>query len=111
MNYLNQFLEFLGIHANLSEDSSPILLLLSCIFILSVIAMLSFINILIYLGVLYITEHKLFLDKISKYSLLTKLLSIYRKTRMSFLIFEILLLLTNLSSVIWLCYRVIITIS
>ena len=109
---MDKFFELLtGLGINVTPDSSPIVLLLSSVLVLSLIAFLSFINIGIYLISLHITNHKLFLDKISKWDILLKLLNIYRKTRIGFIMFEIILFFVSQGSVIWLCYRVIIGIT
>lgn len=101
MNVFFQFLQTLGI--NVSADSDPHLLFICSLFVLAILSMVSFINMLIYCVVLYIKEHKLFLEKISKYKLLSKLVPFYRKTRISFLFLEILKFLGCLSSIIVLC--------
>ena len=103
MNFFFQFLQTLGINVNANSD--PHLLFICSLFVLAILSMVSFINMLIYCVVLYITEHKLFLEKISKYKLLSKLVPYYRKTRISFLILELLIFLGCLSSIIVLCYK------
>ena len=103
MNIFFQFLEMLGVSASL--ETNPYVLFICCILVLSVFCMASFINILIYCVVLYITEHKLFLDKIAKYKLINKIIPIYRKKSLTFLIIEVFLFLFCLSCIILLCLQ------
>ena len=105
MNFLDQILHFIGISVDINESSSPIVLLAYSILGLNTIGLLCFVNIILYISVIYITEHKLFIDKISKYTVLFKLLNIYRKTRFGFLLFEVILFLFSIGFVIWLCLR------
>lgn len=72
MDYFNIILNIVGI--TLTQESSDIVRLLSCILVLSVIAFLSFLNIAIYLIALYITKHPLFLDQISQWKFLVRIL-------------------------------------
>ncbi|SRR6266436_7526029 len=90
MNNFINLLNSLGI--SVSVDSSPILLFLYVILFFSILGLLSVINIGIYLGVLYLSNNKLFLDKISKWTLLLTL-NIYKKTRIYFIISEVCLFL------------------
>jgi hypothetical protein len=103
MNNFINLLTLLGIPV--SVDSSPILLFLYLILFFSILALLSVINIGIYLGVLYLSNNKLFLDKISKWNLLLTLLNIYKKTRIYFIISEVLLFLFCQCSIIWFCLK------
>ena len=68
MQNITDFLRILGINITINESSSPIVLFACVILVLSVIALLCFINIVLYFTILYITEHKIFTDKINKYT-------------------------------------------
>lgn len=107
MNILMDFLKLFGINVNINENTSPFLILLCCILVLNIIGLLCFINFLLYFVVIYITEHKILLDKISDKPYLLKVLNIYKKMRFSYLIFDISLFFISIGSVIWLCSRII----
>jgi hypothetical protein len=109
MNQLINFLNSIGIHVNISESSSPVLLFAFSILVLSLIVLSCILNIILYLCVIYISENnQVILDIISKYKLLLKIFNIYKKTRMFYLVIEFILLLFSLGSIIWLCFRVLI---
>lgn len=103
MEYLSSF----GIHVNISESSDPIVLVCISILILSIIALISFMQIFLSLGVLYISEHKYIQGKISKYRILDKIMSFYKKTRLGYIFFEVCLFLVCIFSIIWLCLKII----
>lgn len=103
MNNFINLLNSLGI--SISLDSSPILLFLYVILFFAILGLLSIINIGIYLGVLYLSKNKLFLDKISKWTLLLTLLNIYKKTRIYFIISEVFLFLFCQCTIIWFCLK------
>jgi hypothetical protein len=103
MNNFVNLLNSLGIPV--SVDSSPILLFLYLILCFSILALLSVINIGVYLGVLYLSNNKLFLDKISKWTLLLTVLNLYKKTRIYFIISEVFLFLFCQCSIIWFCLK------
>lgn len=107
MKELIDLLKLLGVHVNISESSSPILLFACSILVLSIIALFCFINILLYFTILHITDNKLLLDKLSRYIILVKIINLYRQTRIAYLLFEVILFLVSLGSVIWLCSRVV----
>ena len=110
MENLINFLHYLGINVEINNSTSPIVLLACCILVLNTIGLLCFVNIMIYISILYITEHKIFLDKISKYILLVKIVNLYRKTRIAFIIFEVVLFFFSIGMVIWFCIRIIINV-
>lgn len=107
MNNFINLLNSLGIHlpVNGSSLSQPILLFLYLILFFSILALLSIINISIYLGVLYLSNNKLFLDKISKWTLLLTLLNIYKNTSQFVIISEVCLFLFCQGSIIWFCLK------
>lgn len=107
MNIFTEFLHSLGVNITIDGNSSPVVLFACVILVLSVIALLCFINIVLYFAVLYITEHKVFIDKINKYKYIEKLVLVYKKTRISYLVFEIILYFVCSCSIIWFCIRVI----
>lgn len=103
-----QFIEFLhSLGFNVSESSSPILLFAFLVCILSIISLLSFINILIYFGILYLSDNKVLLGKLSKWPYLLKIMFIYKQTRLGFLISELFLFLASQCTIIYLCSRLI----
>ena len=107
MQNITDFLRLLGINITINDSTSPIVLFACVILVLSIIALLCFINIVIYFTVLYLTEHKIFIDKISEYKYILKIINIYRKTRLPYLLFEIILYLICSCSIIWFCIRII----
>lgn len=106
-----QFLSSWGIHVNLNGSSDPMLVLFCCILALSIVSLISFIQVLFYFLVLYITDHKYIIDKISKYIVLVKIMNIYKQTRIVYIIFEVLIFLLCILFIIWLCVRVIYSLS
>nr|YP_010697859.1 hypothetical protein P1Q01_mgp06 [Phellinidium ferrugineofuscum]WCF76820.1 hypothetical protein [Phellinidium ferrugineofuscum] len=101
------FLKYLGIHVNVNEFSSPILLFACSILIMSILALIIFIQIILYFAIKHITDDKVLLDKISKYTLLFKIFNMYRQTSIFFILFEVLLFLYSMGIIIWLCFSVI----
>ena len=102
MDKVFELLNFLGI--NINTDSEPLVLFISVILFLSLLSVLSILNIGIYLGALYITNQNWFLKKISKRAFLVKILSLYQKTRISFIMLELFIVIYSQGSVIWLCW-------
>lgn len=90
---------------NVSSNSSPLILFLIVIIGFALLGMLSVLNIGIYLAVLYLSNNKLFLDKISEWTILNRILNIYKKTRIVFIQFEILMFLFCQCSIIWFCLK------
>lgn len=93
-----QLLSFIGITVN--EQSSPIVLFCSVNLVLSIISLLCVLNIVLYLLVIYISEKDKLLNLISNYYFLKKIFIIYKKTRQAYLIFEFIILLITISSII-----------
>jgi len=108
MNNFINLLNSLGISVSL--DSSPILLFLYVIICFAIFGLLSVINIGIYLGFIYLSNNKL-LDKLPKWTFLRKLLNIYKKTSIYFIISELCLFLFCQCSIIWFCLKFIYGIS
>lgn len=109
MRMLSDFLNLFGFNVNLSESTSPIIMFLCCIVVLNIVGLLCFVNALLYFTVIYIIDHKIFIDKISNKPYLLKIVNLYRKMRFSFLLFDILLFFISIGSVIWLCSRIILS--
>jgi len=106
MNELINLLKNIGIHINISESSSPIMLFAFSILVLSLISLFCVLNIILYLCVIYISDSQELLDKISKNILLLKIFYFYKNTRIFYLVIEFIFLLFILGSIIWLCIRV-----
>lgn len=106
MKTVMEFLSSFGIHINISESSEPIVLVCASILILSIIAMLSFIKIFMSFAVFYISDNKYFMDKISKYKILLKIMGYYKKTRIGYIFFDVCLFLVCMFSIIWLCIKI-----
>ena len=107
LEILQNFFKLLGLNVELNDSTSPLLLFACVVFVLSFIALLCFINILFYFTVFYITEHKIFLDKISKYTFLLKIVNWYKKMRLAYVIFDILLFLVNMIGLLWFSFKLI----
>ena len=105
---MSNFLEFLnsiGIHVN--ENSAPILLFACSIWILAIVSMLCFINIMFYFSILYILDNEKVLIKLSQWPFLIKIINFYKSIRTGFIVFELILFIISLGSIIWLCSRII----
>ena len=96
MSEIIKYLSSWGVHVNISESSDPMLLLCCSILVLAIVSLISFIQVLFYFCVLYITDHKYIVDKISKYSWLVQIMSLYKKMRISYILFEVLLFLISI---------------
>ncbi|BCG68828.1 hypothetical protein (mitochondrion) [Collybia sordida] len=106
MKDVMEFLNNLGIHVNISESSDPIVLFSCSVLVLSIIALFSFMQIYLYILILYISDNKYVIDRISKYSILVKIMDLYKKTRIGYIFFELCLFLVCMCSIIWLCIRI-----
>ena len=107
LNFLKEFLLSYGINLNVDDSTSPVVLFALSVLILSVVSMWCFITIVLYLGFLYLMENKLLLEKVSKYSIIVKFISLYKKTRLIYLFVEIALFLISLGSIILLSGRIV----
>ena len=107
LNYLKELLALYGVYLNIDESSSPVILFALSILILSFVAMWCFITIVLYLGFLYLMENKVLLEKASKYNIIVKILNVYKKTRLFYLVIEIALFLISLGSIILLSGRIV----
>lgn len=102
MKNLFEWLNTFGIYVD--ESAPPIVLLALYYLILSVFILLNVINI-IYLLSLYIVTHEKFLSKIPvKYIYIHKFILFYKKIRISFIIYETILLLICLIIMISISY-------
>ena len=106
LNYLKELLAHYGVYLNIDESSSPVILFALSILILSFVAMWCFITIVLYLGFLYLMENKVLLEA-SKYNIIVKILNVYKKTRLFYLVIEIALFLISLGSIILLSGRIV----
>lgn len=91
---------------NLNESSSAIVNLCLANLIFSTVSLLCVLNILLYLVVLYVSDRLDLISLISKYRILSKLFDFYRKTRISYLVFEFIFLLAAIGFTINLNYSV-----
>lgn len=107
MTDLIRVLDSFGIHVDLSTPQSPLFLFAVSILVFSVIGLVCFIQILIYLVVIYVSDHPILLDKISKYPILVRIFKLYKTTRIAYLLLESGFLLFSLGSIIKLCLKVI----
>jgi hypothetical protein len=110
MNFQAIINYFKSFGLNVSESTDPLLLLLCILVILSVIALLCVLNILLYGVIVYMFADKARLERFTKNlpPFLMYILNIYKKTRLVYIFYEVLLLLVCLLSIIWLGGRVII---
>jgi hypothetical protein len=100
-------LEYLKNLLNLMQDESiPVIGKLAVgNFILCVLLLLSFINVLIYFLVLITFDNILVQNLMNKYSIIKRILILYKNTRIYFLIFEILFFISINLFILWNCYR------
>jgi hypothetical protein len=103
MNNFINILNSLGISVSL--HSSPILLFLYLIVFFAILGLLSIINVIVYLGVLYLGNSRLFLNKLKKWPFLLKLFNIYKRTSIYFIISELCFFLFCQCSIIWFCLK------
>lgn len=103
MKNLFEWLNTFGIYVD--ESAPPIVLLALYYLILSVFILLNVINIIMYLLSIYIVSHEKFLSKIPvKYIYIHKFILFYKKIRISFIIYETILLLICLIIMISISY-------
>jgi len=82
---------YIGI--NIKPDSPPLLLFACSIFMLAVLCLISFITIILYIVVIYISEHKILLNKISDKPILLKFVNYYRNIRIIYFGLEVVFFL------------------
>jgi len=87
LSILVEFLNSLGFNLSVNEESSPIILFSLSILVLSLIALFCILNIMLYLCILYVSDNKVLVDKLSQYSLGLSLLNLYKQTRLVYLVF------------------------
>ena len=61
------------------------------LFILIIISTLCFLNIIFYVFVLYTIETKFMQEQMERWKLLKRIMNIYKKTNIAFIVFEVLL--------------------
>ena len=103
MTYFFDFINSFGFNINLG--SSPLVLFLSSILVLSIVSLLCILNIIIYFIILKVFESQSNIDWITARvpSYVMYLINIYRKTRIYYIIVEVLFLLFCNGSIIYLC--------
>lgn len=99
-NNINDFLNFIGLNVNINDTALPpiVFLAIGCL-IFNCIILFSVINISIYLLSLYIVNNNKIFDKISNSVLrayMTKLVKFYNRTRVSFIILELIFLFSSI---------------
>lgn len=107
MKQFFEFLEYLGIHVN--ESSSPILLFACVILVLSSVALLCLVNIVFYYITMFILDNKKLIDIIRRKMppFVIKILHLYKKTRIVYVITEFIFLFICIGSIAWLCFRIV----
>ena len=105
--FLLEFLKNLGI--NLSDtDNVPFEVFFSTnILILCTVSMFCVINIIIYLLVIKSIDTEYIQSKIINYSIVRKILNLYKKTSMTFIVIEFSFILYIHCFIIHSCYRII----
>ena len=105
--FLLEFLKNLGI--NLSDtDNVPFEVFFSTnILILCTVSMFCVINIIIYLLVIKSIDTEYIQSKIINYSIVRKILNLYKKTSMTFIVIEFSFILYIHCLIIHSCYRII----
>ena len=105
MEYLKVMLNYIGIE--LTDTTEPIVVFCIGLLTLSVVALLAFINIGIYLLTIHIANNKTLLEYIADWKILLKMIDIYKKTRIAFIIIEIGFFMFCQLTIISLCLKVI----
>ena len=90
MKTLMDFLQLFGINVNITESSSPIYLLACCIFVLNIVGLFCFINVTGYFISIYLINKYNVEERYPKYQ---KLIRYFEKSRILFVITEIILCL------------------
>ena len=85
-----KLLNYMGI--SVTNNTSPFVWLLCLILLFSEIGVVCLSNIIIYLLILLISENKNLLSKLENRPYLLRILNIYRKTRIAFIITEFIFL-------------------
>lgn len=103
---MKNLLEFINAFGIPVDESTPIIILFAAYyFILSMGVLLNVLNICIYLLSLYILSNEKVLSMISsKYVFIHKIILFYKKTRIGFIVFEVILLLFCLFLMIGISY-------
>nr|YP_009690437.1 hypothetical protein Schpa_000062 [Schizopora paradoxa]QEG57217.1 hypothetical protein Schpa_000062 [Schizopora paradoxa] len=101
--FLDQMKQFIVL---INSDHIPMINQLALYnFILCSFLLLSFINILIYFMVITFFNNDKFVNKIKEYKLLNKIFTLYKNTRIYFLIYEIIFFLFVNVFILWQSYR------
>ena len=103
MKNLFEFINLFGIHV---DESTPYIVVFAAYYlILSLGVLLTVLNISMYLLSIYIVSNERLLSKIpSNYVIIQKLIVFYKKTRIGFLIFEVIFLFLLLLLMIGISY-------
>ena len=101
--------ELLNSHGLYLDESASSMVLISFYFlILSVFMLVNIINIIIYLLSIYIVSHEKFLSKIPEnYRFIHKTINYYKNIRIWFIIFEVVILLVCLITMISVTYGIV----
>jgi hypothetical protein len=91
----------------LTPDSPPVLIYSCVIFVLAILCLLSFVNIMIYFTSLYVLNHEKLISRLPNWPILFKLLKLSNSFRISLIIFEIVLFLVCISTIIYGSWQVI----
>ena len=104
MSIIFYIMNYLGINLNV-ESADPFVSLLSMLCFLSLIGLLSIINISIYLMVIYFSNNEKIIKILSRWKYVFFIFNIYKKTRVFFIVSEILIFLISQLTVIYICVK------
>ncbi len=108
MQNIIDFLNSLGFN----ENTNPIVLIALGYLIFTCIILISVVNISIYLVSLYIVNNNKLIDKISsKFPYVIKIVNLYNRTRISFIILELVILLGSIGYMLYTSIRIIVNLS
>ena len=100
------YLNLLGIHVPVDNNSPMIVQFALILLLFGSISYLCIINISIYLIVLYVCENKKVLEFVSKKAYRLKIFNYYKFTSKFFLVVEFLFLFVNLGLINYFCFRI-----
>ena len=110
MDFIYQFLSYLGINPNLGTSEMNHFVQFLCIIIfLSIFIVISLLNVLFYFLIIYLLEDLKLLDGYTNKlpSFVVVIIKLYKNTRKLFIVYEVCFALFVVFTIIWLCSRIV----
>lgn len=109
MKNIFELLNSFGLHININENTSPIFFIGLGFLIFNLIVLFSVLNISFYLISIYlINTNKYLATKSSTYPYIQKIIKFYSRTRIGFILLELMFLLGSLGYMIYACIRILV---